>query len=866
MSKENNIRPPRLFLAFFRWFCNPRMVDDIEGDLLERFESRAASKGHRAAKRLFIKDVLLLFRPGIIRSFKGYQKLNFYDMLLHNLTITFRNFLKHKASLAINLIGLTSGLTCVLLIYLWVNDELSVDQFHTNKDNLYHVMSNHTDASGIFTWKGTPGLLLEEIQTQVPEVKMATAYTDPHEYTISTEGDSPKSLKVVGSFASEDYLKVFTYPLLQGNKDEVLKTNSEILITESLAERLFPNESAIGKTIQWHFRGKKTPFIVTGILQNIPHQSSVQFELLLPWNYYHNELIDYKQWGNYYARITTVTQEGTDIAATSKKIDNIFKSNLEETKTEMFLTSYPDLYLRGKFENGHKVGGRIEYVRIVSFVAILILLIACINFVNLATAKASQRMKEIGVKKSMGATKASLAWQFLTESILLSLFGLLISSLLAWLLLPEFNQIIGKQLSMNLTWPFIQISVSIVLLVGLLAGSYPAIYLSNLKALSILKGVKLANASGGLGRKFLVVFQFTLSTILIVSVLVIFRQMEFIKTKNLGYNRDNLVYFEREGTLTDQSEAFVGELKNIVGVENAAMSGFMVGGMNSTGGVGWEGKTEKDQVQFWEYNSGTNQLEILGLELVAGHDFTEEFANNKEGVIFNETAIQAMGMEDPIGKTIQHYTGTRQIIGIVKDFTIGSIHDQVEPAMFLYNPESTHFIMARIKAGSAATTLPKIEVLYERFNPEYPFKPIFIDQDYQALYASEQRIAELSKYFATLAIIISCLGLFGLTAYTTERRLKEISIRKVLGSGTWDIITLLTKQFSFLVGIAIIIALPVSYWAANQWLQDYAYKIDLNWWFFGLAGLLTLLIAWLTVASQTLKTARLNPASNLRNE
>lgn len=856
----------RLFLTFFRWFCDPRMVDDIEGDLLERFESRAALKGHRAAKRLFIKDVLLLFRPGIIRSFKGTQKLNYYDMFLHNLTITFRNFLRHKSSFFINLIGLTSGLTCVLLIYLWVNDELKTDRFHENGDRLYYIMSNHTDASGTRTWKGTPGLLLEEIEKQIPEVELATAYTDTHEYTISTNQGKYRSMKVQGRFASKDFLKVYTFILKRGDKDNVLLSNSEALITESLAEKMFPNEEAIGKTIQWHFRGAQKEFIIGGILENIPNESSEHFELVLPWNFYHDELITFKQWGNYYARIATVLQEGADPSTVSEKIDAIFKQNLEDTNVDLFLTSYADLYLHGKYENGKQAGGRIESVRLIAFVALLILFIACINFINLATAKASQRLKEIGVKKSMGATKRSLAYQFLTESVLICLIALVISGIFTVLLLPGFNQITDKQITFTMSWNLLGVVLGVVMLVGILAGSYPALYLSKMEALSILKGFKIANTSGGPGRKVLVIFQFTLSTILIVSVMVIFRQMELIQTKNLGYDRENLVYFEREGKLTDQADAFLAELKNIFGVKQAALSGFMVGGMNSTGGVGWEGKTEKDQIQFWEYNAGVNSIELLNVEMVEGRGFSEEFASNEDAVILNETAIKAMGMEDPIGKTIFHYTGNKKIVGVVKDFSIGSLHSQVEPAIFLYRPESAHLIMARIEGDSVSQTMQQMEKLYSEFNSEFPFNPIFVDQDYQALYASEQRIAALSKYSAILAIIISCLGLFGLTAYTTEKRLKEISIRKVLGSGVWRIVLLLTKQFSILIAVGIVIALPISYWAAQQWLNNFAFKIELNWWFFALAGLVTLLIAWFTVVGQTVKAARLNPANNLRNE
>lgn len=864
--RQKSPTPPYLILTFFRWFCDPRMAEDIEGDLLERFEIRLTTKGQFRAKLLFIKDVLLLFRPSMIRSFQGQQKLNYYDMFKHNITITFRSFLRQKSSFIINLIGLSSGLTCVLLILLWVNDELKTDRFHENSDQLHYIMSNHTDASGTRTWKGTPGLLLEEIEAQIPEIELATAYTDTHEFTISTKSETPISLKIEGKFASEHFLSVYSYPLVRGNTSSVLANNSEAVITKALAEKLFNNEDAIGKTIEWHFGGNKKAFTISGILENIPSHSSEQFELLLPWNFYHDELITFKQWGNYYARIATVLQGNANPQLVTEKVDTIFKNNLEDTNVDLFLTPYSSLYLYGEYENGIQAGGRIEYVRLISFIALLILFIACINFINLATAKASQRMKEIGVKKSMGASKKSLAYQFSTESILICLIALGISGLLTLLLLPGFNQTTEKEIALQFDLTLVLSVVGLVILVGIVAGSYPALYLSKMEALSILKGFKLAKSSGGIGRKVLVIFQFTLSTILIVSVLVIYQQMQLIQNQNLGYNRDNLIYFEREGKLTDQSDAFINEIKNITGVENAAISGFMVGGLNSTGGVAWEGKTDKDQIQFWEYNVGANSIDLLGVEFSLGRDFSEEFATDQDAVIFNETAIKAMGMDDPIGKSIVHYTGNKKIVGVVKDFAIGSLHQDVEPAIFLNRPASANFIMVKIDGTSTARTLQEIESAYAEFNPDFPFKPAFVDQDYQALYSSEQRIASLSKYAAALAIIISCLGLFGLTAFTTEKRIKEISIRKVLGSGIWRIVFLLTKQFSALVAVGILIALPISYWAANRWLNDFAVKISLSWWFFALAGIATLAIAWLTVFGQTFKAARLNPANNLRNE
>lgn len=863
MRSHDTISPPKFWLKFFRWFCKTEYAEDIEGDLLERFELRAQRWGVKKARRLFITDVLKLCRPGMIRRLEGNQKLNFYGMFKHNFIINLRNFRRQKSSFLINLIGLTSGLTCVLLIYLWVNDELSVDQFHKNKTKLFQVMSNHTDASGIFTWKGVPGLLLDEIQKSVPEVSASTAYTDPHEYTLSV---GEQSLKADGMFASADFFKVFSYPLINGDGAKALADNTSILITESLSKKLFPDQNPLGKVVKWHFWTTTKDFVVKGVLEDIPKNSSEQFEFLLPWNYYHDQLITYKSWGNYYGRISLVMNNEENKATAATKIDDILKNNLEDTNVDLFLTHYSEKYLHGNYKNGQQAGGRIEYVRLFSIVAFFILFIACINFINLSTAKASYRMKEIGVKKSMGASKGSLAIQYLMESSLLSGIALLVSFCIVWLVLPQFNYITQKSLSLTFNWNLLKISLLTVITVGLAAGSYPALYLSNLKVLEILKGNPGKKSGNSWGRKALVIVQFSLSTILIVAVLVVLKQMDFIRNENLGYNRDNLVYFEREGQIIDKYEAFLKELRNIPGIEKASVSGFMVGGMNSTGGVDWEGKTPEDQVQFWEFNAGTDMLELLGIELLEGHDFSEDFGANAEGVILNETAIKAMGMKDPIGKTIRHYKGNRQIIGVVKDFNVGSLHNQVEPALFLYQPQETHFIMARLKKGTESATLQKIENLYEQFNPDYPFKPQFVDQDYQALYSSEERVAELSKYFAGLAIIISCLGLFGLAAYTTERRIKEISIRKVLGSGVWNIVRLLTGQFSFLVLISILIGLPVSYWAASQWLNGFAYQITLEWWFFAGAGIMAFAIAWLTISLQTIKAARTNPTQSLRRE
>lgn len=852
----------KLTLFFFRWFCARDLAETIEGDLVERFDERYKKQGASKANRLFIRDIILLFRPGIIRSFSITQQLKINFMIKHNLLLTLRNFRRHPSTFLINLLGLSTGIASMFLIYLWVADEASTDKFHQDDDRFYQVYTNFKTPDGLQSWKGVPGLLLEEVQSRIPEVNRTVATTDAQEYTISA-GET--ALKVQGKFASKDFFKVFNYPLLTGDPSTALSDKSGVVITEKLAINLFGETDVIGKTIKWEFWDKGRDFTITGVLKNLPKNSSDQFEMVLTWDFYHNDLIEFKNWGNFYGRVVVSLNEGASTDLITGKLDEIIDEKQGGDRVDLMLVPYSDQYLYGNFENGVSVGGRIEYVELFAIVGTFILLIASINFINLSTAKASQRAKETGVKKSLGATRGSLISQFLTESVLLTTMSLIVGLIMVILFLPQFNAITDKQLIFQFNQDLAIVSIIIISAIGLLAGAYPALYLSKFDAIKVLKG-KFLNKGGALGRKSLVVIQFTLSTVLIVSVMILGKQMEFVKNSNLGYDRDNLVYFEREGALLTNGDAFLEAIKNTPGVSNAALSGFLIGGGNATGGVDWEGKNQESRIQFWEMKSGEGMLDLMGMEMVAGRDFSSEFATDSTAIVFNEAAIKAMGLEDPVGKTITHYTGTKRIIGVVKDFNFASLHNQVEPTLFRFEPEETNFVMARLEKGNEGNSLSRIETLYKSFNPGFPFKPIFLDQDYQALYAAEERVNSLSKYFAVLAIIISCLGLFGLTAFMTERRIKEIGIRKVLGSSVWNIVYLLTSDFSKMVLISILIGLPVSYYIGSSWLENFAYGIKLEWWFFALAGLSTLIVAWITVATQTLKTAKMNPTKSLRSE
>ncbi|HEY9116933.1 MAG TPA: FtsX-like permease family protein, partial [Roseivirga sp.] len=607
---------------------------------------------------------------------------------------------------------------------------------------------------------------------------------------------------------------------------------------------------------------------VSGVFQDVPDNSTEQFEFVLPFTEFETLLTTRDiHWGNYNALTYVQVAEGTDIDALNNKLKGFVKEKVDWSNVQLFLKPFSDRYLYSKYENGVQSGGRIEYVRLFSIVSIVILLIACINFINLSTAKASRRAKEIGVKKALVAQKGTLTWQYFQEATIISFISTSLAIVLVLLLLPQFNSLTGKAIFLEMNGQLILILSGVTVVTGLVAGSYPAIFLSSLKPVAILKGKLNVSFGDKWIRQGLVVFQFVLSVILICSILVVSKQIQFIQNKNLGYSKDNLILITSEGKIASDLEVFLEGLKNIPGVENAGGTVHTIlNGGSYTTGLSWPGANPEIDIRFGNMTVTHNFIETLGVELLDGRSFSKEIQSDREALVLNEKAVEVMDLEDPIGQEVNLWGNDVKIIGVVKDFNFSSLHEAITPMFFRLGDGTYSNILIRIKGGSESSSLQQIEELYAEFNPNYEFNYSFLDQEYAKLYLAEQRVSTLTKYFGTLAILISCLGLFGLTIFTTETRIKEISVRKVLGCGSWRIVTLLTKQFSLLVGIAIIIALPMSYWAANQWLQDYAYKIDLNWWFFGLAGLLTLGIAWLTVASQTYKTARMNPAHNLRNE
>lgn len=866
---DQNPGTPRFLLWFFRLFCNPQMVEDIEGDLVERFELRVERKGIRKARWLLARDVLQLFRPGIIRTFKGTQKLNYYDMFKHNLLISLRSFARHKSAFFINLIGLTSGLACALFIYLWVNDEKSVDKFHSLDSQLYQVMLNHEESGILRTEQWTQVRLAESLEADVPEIKTGLPGTPKEWFGQMPLTYGETTVKAEGKFVGKEFFNVFSYPLIHGDRNEVLAKKEGIAISETLATNLFGSaEEAVGKTVEWSLLQFSQNYFIAGVFADTPDNSTDQFDFLMSFEVFRGMVGDGDHWGNYNAVAWVVLEENTDITALNEKLGPFVKEKAKGSNVNVFLRPYSDKYLYDKYENGVQAGGRIEYVKLFSAIAVFILLIASINFMNLSTAKATRRTKEIGVKKAIGAGRGQLIAQYLEESLLLTTLSALLAIGLVWLLLPQFNGLTGKQIVLSFNQNLITTIIGIILITGLVAGSYPALYLSGFKPVEILKG-KIRSSVGELwARKGLVVFQFALSVILIVGVVVVYKQIEYVQNTNLGYEKENVLMFKNEGKVNANMRSFMGRVENIPGVLSiAATSHPIVKQGGFTTGVSWPGQEPDVEVRFSNMTCGGRFIETLGIELIAGRDFdpTKETDYGSK-IIFNETAIKTMALEDPVGKTVKLWGNDVQIIGVVKDFHAQSLHEEIAPLFIRLDEEFLTDMVVRIAAGQERQVLDKLTDFYTGYNEGFTFDYRFLDQDYSAQYAAEQRVSVLSRFFAGAAIIISCLGLFGLAAFTAERKSKEIGIRKALGATTSSIVRLLSGDFNRMVGLAILMAMPVSYYLIKGWLDGFAYKIDLNIWYFAGAGLAALFIAWLTVGLQTLKAARINPSKSLRNE
>ncbi|WP_305983604.1 FtsX-like permease family protein [Roseivirga thermotolerans] len=861
--------PPRLAEKLLLWFLKDELAEEVLGDLDEKFYRTAEKHSTRKAKRNYWFQVINYMRPFAFRKYKSNHSKS-TAMFKHNLLISFRSFQRYKSTFLINLFGLATGLASALLIYLWVYDELNTDRFN-EKDSNRHVQVIHTyPTSGTYHTSingSTPNPLFEELAKEMPEIDYAFPVAAHSEFRgVLSAGN--RNIRAKYQFIGKGYFNAFPGNFLFGNKHQILTEKGEVAISEKLATTLFNSaEDAMGKLVDFKDEGYAGTYMVTGVFK-ATENNSANYDMLFSFELYRTE--DMMQWYNSGVQAHLILNEGVDLDQLNAKLETYLSTIYDNWKDILYAQPYSERYLYGKYENGKPLPGRIQYVKLFSAIAIFVLVIACINYMNFSTANASRRIKEIGVKKAIGASRKALVYQYFGESVSMALLSLLLAIGIAMFLLPQFNSITGKELTFAFSGRFMMAILSITLLTGILSGVYPALMLSGFNPVVALKG-KLKGTGGSIWlRKGLVIFQFAVSFILIVSVLVVYKQVEYIQTTNLGYDREHIITFPKEGKLKTDFEPFLTTLRNIPGVVNASqMSGNIPGDIAYSQGYKWEGMTDDDKsLRFYQIRGGYELIDLLGIELKDGRTFSREFPTDVDAIILNEAAVEMTQLENPVGQKFGNYNPrakTKEVIGVVKDFHFQSLQEKVRPFFFSISDNGRKFIV-KLKAGTERETIDKIESAYTSFNEGYPFEFRFLDDDYQAAYAAEERVTALTKYFAGIAITISCLGLLALTAFSTQRRFKEIAIRKVLGSTSTAIARLLSQEFVILVLLAILIALPISYYFMRNWLDSFAYRIELKPLYFILGGVLMMVVAWLTIASQTAKSAKVNITESLRSE
>lgn len=786
-------------------------------------------------------------------------------MILHYFKIATRFLLKNRQYTFINVAGLTVGMAAFLLIFLWIQDEYRYDDFHKNRNRIYELWNRGHFAEKLSCWSVTPRVAATALRSDCPEVEKACRVNWTQISRLSTGATKTDAS---GNVVDPEFLEMFTFPLRSGNLQTALREPGNIVITEKLAKRLFGTADAMGKTIR---HNNETNFIVSGIAADPPPNTRFNFEFLLPWSFMEPAGQADDNWGNNSTKNYVLVHTGASLDALQARVKG-FRKKYEKDYDgdEMFLYPMERWRLYSNFENGVESGGRIETVSIFSIIAAIILLIACINFMNLSTARSEKRAREVGIRKTAGAPRYALMFQFLAESVSLSLISFVFALGIVQLSLPFFNELTGKQLAVDYASPLFWMgALGFVLFAGILAGWFPAFYLSSFNPVKVLKGVKRAGRSAINPRRVLVVLQFTFAVTLIICTLIIRQQIDYVQDRDAGYRRENLVYQHLSPDLEKNYEKLKAELKagNLVESISLSSSPLTQGWSNSTG-FDWSGKDPNDNTLMDRMVTDDQFVKTGGLQLMAGRDFDlQQFPTDSSAVIINETAMRHMGFKDPIGQIIKDGDMQLHVIGVVRDFILNSPYQPVIPVVI--EGSSAHWssvINMRLHDATAAADMKKIETLFKTYNPEFVFSPVYAADEYANKFAAEERMRTLALLFAVLTVLISCIGLYGLALYTAENRVKEIGIRKVLGASVSSVVSLLSMSFLKLVSIALLIATPLAWYFMNNWLAEYPYHVSISIWVFVFAGVLVIGIAMLTISVQAIRAAVSNPVKSIRTE
>ncbi|WDF68027.1 ABC transporter permease [Sphingobacterium oryzagri] len=797
-------------------------------------------------------------------------------MIRNYIKIAWRNLLKNKSFSTINILGLAIGMSGALLIALWLQNMLSMDRFHEKGDRLYIVSNRDENQGEKWAWAMTPKILAPSIASDFPDIEAYTRYSEGDQFLTTFK---EKKLIANTVFVDPGFFDMFTLPLIKGEKNVQFNNPNGMLLTESYAKALFGQEDPIGKSVKIDSVNQVT---VQAVVKDLPSNSSFKFDILLPFDY--AKKIGYvdDNWGNNSVSTYILLKEGISLSAFNNKIRTYSRDHFNTISNErgyqsakntgeIFAFPYADSFLYNNGKGGNYTSGRIDVVKLFAWIGMFILLVASINFMNLSTARSERRAKEVGVRKVIGATKHSLTLQFLTESILVSLFAVVLATGLVFLMLPFFNDLVGKTLSLSFlnvqTWLFL---IGFAVLTGLFAGIYPALFLSSFQPIKTLKGKLAFKTTGVSMRSILVVIQFSLAIVLIIATVVVTKQIDYTKQRERGYDENGLMYTSLNGDLEKNYQLLRHELlaSNAVLSVSKNMSPVTDRYSNGWGFTSGTPTEEDKRISYNRFSTDADAVKTLGFTLIQGRDIdVYKFATDSTALILNESAVKSLHLENPINSIVDGDGAKWTVVGVVKDFIIGSPFGDKTPMVILGSAAWFTTIHYRLNPdNNTADNLKAIETIFKKFNPDYPFEYEFIDKTYEQKFKETKAIGTISMLFAGLTIFISCLGLLALIAYMAETRMKEIAVRKVLGASVAQVTSLLSIDFIKLVLIAILIASPIAWWAMEKWLQDYSYRIEIQWYYFATAGLMAVFISMSTISYQAIKAARANPVKSLKDE
>ncbi|MEO9869060.1 FtsX-like permease family protein [Ekhidna sp.] len=869
-----NSQPPKYFLRFFRWFCHPRLQKPVEGDLMELYQERVKELGKKKADRQFIKDVLLLFRKDIIKPTDGTYRLNNYGMFKNYFKVGYRNLIRNKSHGFINIGGLSIAMTVVILISLWITDELSFNHNHKEHQRTAKVLKKRTLNGDTQVRFALPIPIVDELDDNYrDDLKNVTVAAWQGSSLVDTKD---KQLNLIGNYMSANAPKLLDLDMKAGSH-ESLSEKFSVMVSVQAANSLFDSEDVIGK--QLIIDGEVT-MNITGVYKDLPSQSSFHglsfignFEGYASTQDWIQRAIKNRRWDSNFCQVFVQLQDNASWQSANKKIEKLIYNNSSDRDKQnnpiVFLHPMDDWHLRSNWENGEQTGGAILYVWLFGVIAVFILFLACINFMNLSTAQAEKRAKEVGIRKSLGSLRSQLIGQFLIESFLIVSLSFVISVFLVNIVLPYFNMLSGKQMNFPFSQSFFWLSAALfIAFTSLVSASYPAFYLSGFRPVKVLKGTFKTGRASAVFRRILVVGQFAVSITLIAGTFIVYQQINHSKNRPIGYDAKNLLSVRSSPeAFRNKHHVIQDELLKTGAVISMSQSSSPLTELNSsTGGFSWEGKDPDLKVNF-VFSYVTHEFgKTVGWNIRSGRDFKNQKSDEKAYVI-NQAAADFIGLTDPVGKSLAWYDGPHKIIGVVDNLILESPFQQIEPAIYTMNMEETEWMQIKLAENQpTAESIARVEEVFQKIMPNVPFGFEFISSLHGEKFASISQVGNLSSIFTFLAIFISSLGLFGLASYVVERKTKEIGIRKVLGAKASRIVLSLSLDFAKMVIIASIIAVPISYIVGHRWLESFAYRINLEWWYFALAGFIALIIAGITVSSKTIQAATANPVKSLKDE